>query len=1713
MRKLTSFLMLWLLCLSSSMQAQTTFYKPGKRLDMTNDAVAVGSYVFIYSMYVHTENETTTNDSRFIVNNGNNNATVYNIAPNAFITNNTDHIWKIASKEIVGEGDAQAVLITLQRRMGADNKYFGIGSLTNNADAQVAQKFYLRQWTKDAYHTGVTKVTSQQCADDGTTYSDITDDDYVYVVSANSKAMSTSSDAYNGSGTVGTPIVFYAAETKAIDPAAVASAIKISDAPSNGAWASRTFWYKIKQNNSSYWSTNAAYTTSNGYIKLSNTETPTDARAMWCVTGNANDGFSFYNLAEGTSAKFATSGTAGGAVSHVTTSPTGSEVTLFDILQFPGTTSFYIRDHGTANNFLNLRDGYLAHWDNDLGMGNDGSKIEFEAVSADNVLAAATAAKTQMLDRLTAWQNISVIDGISDIYNELNDNTATDAMGMLAAVSTAQTAFAAAVNGKRVKLTIRESNTSHNRYGRVLALDATKAHGKQPVQKADEIITLKANRDATVNLYNEYYNTYVAAPGTANAATAEGAGLFYLQISSNETSAVQNVAAFKTKANDMLHMNANGDCPLMNWVDFKDGASRWKFELINDLDFAKQELSTLLLQVTAYKEKLARGLDNLRGTYYTALATAITNAQSAIEADDANTTSIATAKSNLETAWSNMRSNLVAEAGVTQHFRLRSQAFEQTWYLTTVDNANDGMKVKALDRADQTQIYYFNKGADGFEICGHAAAGGKAVTFSAWKVSLNATYGNGYQFLVTNISDDLYTIEQRNNTADKRFFAPGVKNSAGTEATIYSDQAASTGRTLWAFEPLSSEEAALITAINEATATYNALSAYTLTSPEFITTPTTVLSTLNTAIEAARDALDVAGDTKENYTTAKNTLATAVADAQKGFYAQFGDTKFRLKLKDTELYMQVNCPMSGSEGNARLAATSAGNPDQCFSLIAGADANEGKYFIQAQGKMLQDLSWWDSQMSSTGTAFTFEPVDLAAGEIKIKGSLGYYGIGTDVSPAAGTIIFTNVDAGAKVTWVLEPIAKNDYHKLLEADFKPIQKWHNAYYTKIKDKTSPVFKAYESAYEAARSNADKNNFDKVTSAEIAASHKALQPAYKAMTDALPEAAGQLFRLQLHSSYHGDNYFMEVTDLKSVVVTQGPRTVPARTFTFAKQGDDSYVIKCGDNPLIYSKDHNPSDVQCATGEASKWQVTPDANVANRLFICRADESSKYLSPDNTLKEDSYYIVYSDGATANTWELVPVADEDVTGYDEALLQRAEDLYKKYLPYKGVYNALYDAEKENLPGYPQAGSFGFDGHFSQLEEMLVKPSSITKDALDEFEAGVPYVLPVLEKYPTNRYFVIRNNSRGYMTHDTSAGSGETSDKETLTYVWSTGKDGATAFNPALANHQWCFMENPQAEGEYFLYNVGKKQYARPAKVSSNTGDHYTWVFSDEPAPVTLKWRSGHEMFVTAKSTSHPEDTKVYLSMSTGFKGPLISYADPGLTDGGLPFTFDWATPTEVDDDVTSAVTALVQNDVALTTIGSTSLITGLTGEQTTIRTFSSTKAFNVPAGVTAYIATTQIERGTTIIDLQAVPAEEAVPAQQGVLLIGNETQATLPVNYRPATGEFTWANNKFLSTATGGVEMTSGCYILANGADGIGIYASSTGTLSQGKAYLKLDGSTPSNRLVMRFNGVETSIENLLPALCGEQGAVYDLSGRRVNTVQKGGVYIQNGKKFIYK
>ena len=67
--------------------------------------------------------------------------------------------------------------------------------------------------------------------------------------------------------------------------------------------------------------------------------------------------------------------------------------------------------------------------------------------------------------------------------------------------------------------------------------------------------------------------------------------------------------------------------------------------------------------------------------------------------------------------------------------------------------------------------------------------------------------------------------------------------------------------------------------------------------------------------------------------------------------------------------------------------------------------------------------------------------------------------------------------------------------------------------------------------------------------------------------------------------------------------------------------------------------------------------------------------------------------------------------------------------------------------------------------------------------------------------------------------------------------------------------------------------------------------------------------------------------------------------------------------------------------------------------------------------------------------------------------------------------------------------------------------------KAYLPKPAGSGANALRFNFGGETTAIESVLNNGVDANAPIYDLSGRRVNNAVKGGIYIQNGKKFIVK
>jgi hypothetical protein len=96
--------------------------------------------------------------------------------------------------------------------------------------------------------------------------------------------------------------------------------------------------------------------------------------------------------------------------------------------------------------------------------------------------------------------------------------------------------------------------------------------------------------------------------------------------------------------------------------------------------------------------------------------------------------------------------------------------------------------------------------------------------------------------------------------------------------------------------------------------------------------------------------------------------------------------------------------------------------------------------------------------------------------------------------------------------------------------------------------------------------------------------------------------------------------------------------------------------------------------------------------------------------------------------------------------------------------------------------------------------------------------------------------------------------------------------------------------------------------------------------------------------------------------------------------------------------------------------------------------------------------------------------------------------------------------------VDAAVNAYVLGAVDSVVGFYplSATDRTIKQGKAYLELDASLSAVKLY--FGGDEaTGIETVVKE--NANAPIFDLSGRRVVNVAKGGIYIQNGKKFIVK
>lgn len=148
----------------------------------------------------------------------------------------------------------------------------------------------------------------------------------------------------------------------------------------------------------------------------------------------------------------------------------------------------------------------------------------------------------------------------------------------------------------------------------------------------------------------------------------------------------------------------------------------------------------------------------------------------------------------------------------------------------------------------------------------------------------------------------------------------------------------------------------------------------------------------------------------------------------------------------------------------------------------------------------------------------------------------------------------------------------------------------------------------------------------------------------------------------------------------------------------------------------------------------------------------------------------------------------------------------------------------------------------------------------------------------------------------------------------------------------------------------------------------------------------------------------------------------------------------------------------------------------------------------------------------LNMTKLEGGIPANQGVVLVGTADKATITIGATTATiGENdlrgTIANIAFTDDAP-----RTNYLVFGKNGETAGFYApsASVASIPANKAYLETSALSTA-AIALNFNGTTTGVNTVVLGENGVNAPVFDLSGRRVAAPVKGGVYIQNGKKFI--
>lgn len=830
MKKLSSLLLLALFLFTGlSMKAEDpTYYRPGSRLSLSQ--ITEGTNVFIYSM-CYVNGSIRQDFSRFIVN-STDNATTLKAKPGTFVTSNVDHIWKVASKTTYISGNREAVQLVFKRKMGSEagSNLWDISGSTNNADEADGRKMVVTQWKEEAIVGGTSKsgadVWLEDAAGNIIAQSALGVNDPVYLVSAVSgKSINTNEGNYQSGNANGYPVAFYTVEEATTD----LKGFHVSTAPAAGAtaWADGTTWYKMVINSAgwSYLDTSASYCDENGNLKMSNTNATNNLNSYWAITGNDTVGYKFYNAAAGPSKVLGVTGSENGARMTMVAEGASGYTTSFDItLHTDG--YWYIKKHGTDNEYINCRSPYVALWNTADALGNSGSA--FQILAAELTTDVPTAFKTNILNRVGMWKKVPAIwPGATEQYNALNAVSVakatlnTDLVRLANAANAASEAFVSAVNGVRFTASNRDNRTAARvkAYMYLDGSDNTVKGRTTSTLTMDEVMTMKPNGYYfNFRIYNASLDKYVGTPGgsTTSGVALADAAIFDLFTSGGFN---DNVVIFCINGTATMHLL--NELNVSNHSSTSDMASRW----LLSTDVSRHELQTAINNATTFKTNLETLVNKLVAakkisvkptTLNVTLPPAITKAQNALNNASGTPATRTAAIAPLNAALTKAKGAWLGELGTTQQFRLKSHAITTTetpaegdpvtknYYLTMAqakNGDNEGNAIlAAYNETDVNQIFTL--------VPGTGANAGKYILVSNskqlkdlgfWNTDM-ADAGTPYGFEDVDVANSLFRVRTTQGLLGPNNGVTGDNLTTGKNKFLYTNHSGTRDNLTWELE-------------------------------------------------------------------------------------------------------------------------------------------------------------------------------------------------------------------------------------------------------------------------------------------------------------------------------------------------------------------------------------------------------------------------------------------------------------------------------------------------------------------------------------------------------------------------------------------------------------------------------------------------------------------------------------------------------------------------------------------------------------------------------------------------------------------------------------------------------------------------------------------------------------------------------------------------